>query len=93
MLSASGFKMIPAQTAQQQLHLQKLPPDKVSTVVRDGTNYFVFPDVKNSELYVGQDAQYQQYQKLRFEKQLAQENAEAAQINSDDLDMYWGPWR
>lgn len=90
MLSAAGFKAVPATTSQQQAHLQTLPNDKITTVVRDGTTYYVFPDRKNQMLYVGRDAQYQQYQKLRLENQMAQEQLEAAQMGPG-WDG-WGPW-
>jgi hypothetical protein len=91
LLSAAGFKMVPATTPQQQAHLRALPPDTVSTVVRNGTNFFVFPDVKNEQLYVGQDTQYQKYQNLRLERQMALDSAQAAQMyNGEDAD--WGSW-
>ena len=88
MLSAAGFKIVPATTAQQQTHLKTLKPNKVTMLERGGTNYFVFPDTKSQVLYVGHDAQYQEYQKLRLQKQMAEEQAEAAQLNEED----WGVW-
>ncbi len=91
LLSAAGFKIIPATTAQQQAHLKTLKPDKVTRVERNGTNYFVFPDTKRQELYVGHDAQFQEYQKLRLQKQMAEQQVEAAEINQENL-YGWGAW-
>jgi hypothetical protein len=88
LLSAAGFKIMLATTPQQQAHLKTLLPDKITLVGRSGTNYFVFPDVKNELIYVGQDAQYQEYQKLRLQKQMAAEQAEAAEMNNDG----WNAW-
>ena len=95
MLSAAGFKIMPATTAEQQAHLKTLPPHKVTLVRRDGKNYFVYPDVANQVAYVGQDAEYQQYQKLRMQKQLAEEQAQTAELNSEAAWGVWGPgfWR
>ncbi len=90
MLSAAGFKMVPATTAAQQSHLQTLPQDKITSVVRDGTTYYVFPDAKNQVLYVGQDAQYQEYQKLRLENQMSEEQLQAAEM--EPAWGAWGPW-
>ncbi len=90
MLSAAGFKAVPATTAQQQAHLQSLPPDKITSVVRNGTTYYTFADPKNQVLYVGGQAQYQQYQKLRLENQMAEEQLQAAEWGPG-WDA-WGPW-
>jgi len=87
LLSAAGFKLVPANTPQRQEHLKTLPANKVSMTQRDGQTYFVYPDPKNNALYVGNQDQYNQYQKLREQNQLAQEQLNAAQLNAD-----WGPW-
>lgn len=90
MLSAAGFKIIPATTPQQQAHLKILPRDKVTTVERKGTNYFVFPDAKSEVLYVGQSAQYQEYQKLRLQNEMEVEQADAAELSSAPGWEAWG---
>jgi hypothetical protein len=92
MLSAAGFKMMPATTPEQQAHLKTLPPNKVTMVVRDGKTYFAFPDIKQQVLYVGQQAQYDAYQKLRLQKQLAADQVQAAEMNSEPAWGAWGGW-
>ena len=57
MLSAAGFKMMPANTPEKEAHLKSLPADKITTVQREGTVYYVFPDQKNNVAYVGQEKQ------------------------------------
>jgi len=88
MLSAAGFKMVPANTPERQAHLKSLPADKVTAVQRQGTTYYTFPDRKNNVLYVGQEQQYQKYRQLRFEQNLADEQLETAQMNENA----WGAW-
>ena len=90
LLSAAGFKAMPATTPQQQAHLKSLPPHKVTMVQRDGKTYYVFPDQAHQVLYVGQDAQYQEYQKLRLQNQMAEEQAQAAEMNSEAGWTAWG---
>ena len=90
MLSAAGFKAMPATTPQQQAHLKTLPADKVTTVVRDGKTYYVYPDKAHQMLYVGQAAQYQEYQKLRVQNQLAEEQITAAELQPDGAWNAWG---
>jgi len=89
MLSAAGFRIMPAITPQQQAHLKALPPHKVTMVVREGKTYFVYPDAPNKVIYVGQQEQYDQYQKLRLQKQLAEDQVQAAEMNSEAA---WGVW-
>ena len=89
LLSAAGFKATPATTAQQQAHLKTLPAHKVTLVVRDGQTYYVYPAPAQQVLYVGQAAQYQEYQKLRLQKQMAEDQAQAAEMNSEPG---WGAW-
>jgi hypothetical protein len=69
MLSEAGFRLVPATNAQQQAHLKTLPTDRFTMTVRNGTNYFVIPDLKTNALYVGQYAQYLKYEKLRFQNE------------------------
>jgi hypothetical protein len=91
MLSAAGFKQIPANTPEREAHLKSLPADKITTVQREGTLYYVFPDQKNNVAYVGQEQQYQAYQKLRLQKQMADEQLNAAEANENAWGA-WGPW-
>jgi len=92
MLSAAGFKIMPAATPEQQAHLKSLPPHKVTMVQREGKTYFVFPDQKQQVIYVGQQAQYDAYQKLRLQNQLAEEQMNAAELNSESAWGVWGGW-
>jgi hypothetical protein len=90
MLSAAGFKMIPANTPQREEHLKSLPDDRLTTVDLNGHNYFVFPDRAESTLFVGQESQYQHYQRMRLENQLPEERVHAAEITDDWAG--WGAW-
>jgi len=92
LLSAAGFKMMPATTPEQKAHLKTLAAGKVTTVQRSGTTYFVFPDAARQVLYVGQQPQYQEYQKLRLQNQMAMDQLQAAELNSDRDWSRWGVW-
>jgi hypothetical protein len=90
MLSAAGFKMMPANTPQREEHLKSLPDDRLTTANLNGHNYFVFPDWAESALFVGQEPQYQHYQKMRLENQMGEERVHAAEITDDWAG--WGSW-
>jgi len=87
MLSAAGFKAMPANTPQREEHLRSLPADKLTVANLNGYNYFVFPDPSENVLLVGQQPQYQQYQRMRLENQMA-----VAQVNTAVVDDYWTLW-
>lgn len=97
LLSAAGFKTIPANTAARQAHLQNLPENTVTRVEKNGTTYYVCPDKKNQFLYVGREPQYQEYQKLRLENQMAEAQLQAAAWGPGwdawgPLGFGWGPY-
>jgi hypothetical protein len=91
LLSAAGFKMVPATTSAQQAHLKSLPPGKITSTQRDGEMYFTYPDAVNKVLYVGQQAEYKSYQNLRVQKEMADEKLDAAQMNESAYTV-WGGW-
>jgi hypothetical protein len=88
---AAGFKVIAPKNAQQQTILAQLPADKVTPVNYKGKTYYVLPDAKNNQAYVGGAEQYQAYQQLRLAQHLSNQNLEAAQMNQMAT-MNWGAW-
>lgn len=93
LLSAAGFKTVIASTAKQKQHLTTLPPGKVTPVQKKGTLYFVFPDARNNQLYVGTQTQYTAYQNLRLKQKLSNEKLMAAEMNENAAQSWntWGP--
>jgi hypothetical protein len=92
MLSAAGFKMVPADTSQQLAHLNSLPTGKITPVQRSGKMYYSFPDKSKNVLYVGQEPQYQKYRELCLQKQITEEQLSAAQLNNEGEWGVWGAW-
>ena len=93
LLSASGFKTVVASTAKQQQHLSTLAPGKITTVQKKGTTYFVFPDVRHNQLFVGTQTEYTAYQNLKLKQQLSNEKLMAAEMNENAAESWntWGP--
>ena len=92
MLSAAGFKFLPANTPQRQAAFQRLPPHQFSRQIKNGQVFYVYPDPTVCVcLYVGDQQAYGTYRKNVFEKKLADENAMTAnEMAMNDWD--WGPW-
>ena len=88
---AAGFKTINPTNANQTALLTTLPADQVSRITHEGKTYYVLPDAKNNQAYVGGPKQHQAYQQLRLAKQISNENLEAAEMN-ETAAMNWGGW-
>jgi hypothetical protein len=91
MLSAAGFKMMPANTPQRQAHLRSLPADTITPVQVAGDVYYTFPDPQRNVLFVGQEPQYQEYQRLRFQNQATmQQELQASRTVQGE--SWFGDW-
>ena len=91
MLVAAGFKTISPKTPAQQQKLQQLQTGQVAQIQKNGRTYYIVADPPQNLVYVGGPKQYQAYQQLRIQKQLAQENLETAAMYQD-ASMDWGTW-
>jgi hypothetical protein len=91
-LASAGFNMFPADTTGKKAQLNSLPANKITPVRREGTLYYTFPDPKNNVLYVGEERQYQLYRKIGLQKQMTDEQLNAAPLNNDGAWAFWGPW-
>jgi hypothetical protein len=87
----AGFHVKRADTPERLEHLKTLTPLKLVRHDRAGTPYYVFADPDGCQcVYVGNEAAYQQYQKLAQASQAAavQKLAEASPGDG----MRWGVW-
>ena len=95
-LSAAGFHMEAADTPEKVADLQLPPARQVLPQTRDGKTVYVYRDPRVCHcLYVGGEPEYQQYQKLRLQKDIADEESAAA-LNWGRGGWGgwggWGPW-
>ena len=91
----AGFKVITPTKPDQVALLRKLPADKVTQINYGGKPYYVLPDLKNNQAYVGGPKQYQAYQELRRTQLKNSKTFEAApdavlmvEVNATN----WGEW-
>jgi len=86
-LSAAGFHREGADTPEKLADLQTAPARQVLPQTRDGKTAYVYRDPSGCHcLYVGGEPEYQQYQKLRLQRDIADEESNAA------LRAPWGGW-
>jgi len=85
-LSAAGFHIETADTPAKVAELQTLPARQVLPQTRDGKTSYVYRDPTVCDcLYVGGEPEYQQYQKLRLQKSIADEESNPV------VNWGWGP--
>jgi hypothetical protein len=94
LLSTAGFKIIAANTPQQQQHLKTLPPHKMRRVHRKGKTYYVYADPAHNLIYVGNQLQYDQYRDLRLAKNVFEQDLQDAELNAQEAAGWeaWGPF-
>jgi hypothetical protein len=91
LLSAAGFRVRTPQTPKQQQIYAALTPYKVERATVNGKVFYVYKDEKSGVAYVGREQEYQQYQQLAIQQQIAQDQYMAAEMDRQAaLDWYGG---
>lgn len=70
-LSSLGFKVLVATTPAQKDWVQRLAPGQIRAMQRTGKKFFIYPDAKNNQVYVGGPKEYDAYKELHPDSQLA----------------------
>jgi hypothetical protein len=89
MLATAGFRNVLADTPQRKQLLASLPAGKMSTVLKDGKTWYVFPNQATNSAFVGSQQQYTLYRQLLFAQNISDQNLMAAQMNQQ---ANWGAW-
>jgi hypothetical protein len=98
MLSAAGFHMVPADTPQRQHELEAHTPLKMRYYFANGRPHYWFADPYVCDcVYIGNEANYQQYQRLKAQEQMVRGEEAAAAMNQNAAEqeqfnwMMWPP--
>jgi hypothetical protein len=93
LLSAAGFRAGAPQTPQQQQIYAALPPYQVERATVKGKGvFYVYKDEKAGLAYVGREQEYQRYQRLAIQQQIAQDRYMAAEMERDAAWRWYGAW-
>lgn len=92
LLAAAGFRVHTPQTARQREIFEALPPYRVQRAIVKGKVFYVFKDERKGVAYVGGEAEYQRYQQLAIQQQIARDNYMAAAMNRDAAMGWYGAW-
>jgi hypothetical protein len=102
MLTAAGFRMLPADTPERQKQLESLVPFDVNYYMGKTGNlhYYMADPVYCKCMYIGTEENYQQYEKLKLNQQyqekegaISRENLEAQQMQEmDEQEEMFNPY-
>jgi len=105
-LVAAGFITKLADTPEKYEKLKKLKQRKIMLFERTGTNFYVYANDLRDCIYIGDNQAFQNYQKIKIQKEIAEHEAKAAadaraaasydhmratQESMMDWEV-WGPW-
>lgn len=91
LLSAAGFISRTPQTPQQQEIYASLPPYKVQRATVPGKGvFYVYKDEKAGVAYLGRELEYQRYQQLAIQQQIAQDQYMAAEMDRQAAFRFYG---
>jgi hypothetical protein len=96
LLSAAGFRTRTPSTPKQQALYSQMTPYKLERRQKKGKVLYTYADKQKGIVYVGGEAEYQQYKQLALRQSIAQSQLEAAEINETaalDWGPDWGPWQ
>ncbi|HJW39512.1 MAG TPA: hypothetical protein VJ420_12915 [Candidatus Udaeobacter sp.] len=93
LLSAAGFRARTPQTPTQQQIYAALPPYQVERATVKGKGvFYVYKDEKAGLAYVGREQEYQRYQQLAIQQQIAQNYYMAAEMDRAAAWGWYGAW-
>jgi len=92
LLTAAGFRARTPQTPKQQQIYAALPPYKVERATVNGHAFYVYKDEKAGIAYVGREQEYQRYQQLAIQQQIAQNYYTAVAMDRAAAYGWYGAW-
>ena len=90
LLSAAGFVVRTPQTDRQRQIYAALPAYKVERATVKDKVFYVYKDEKAGVAYVGHEPEYQRYQQLAIQQQIAQEQYMAAELDRQAALNFYG---
>jgi len=92
LLSAAGFRARTPQTPKQQQIYAALPPYQVERATVNGHVFYVYKDDKAGVAYIGREQEYQNYQQLAIQQQIAQNYYNAVAMDRAAAYGWYGAW-
>jgi hypothetical protein len=93
LLSAAGFRIIPADSTERQHDLATLPPRRIVTHRRGARTVYVYADPQGCGcLYVGAPGAYAKYLQLEVSDDIARDTSAGSEYSSSASFPDWAAW-
>lgn len=92
LLSASGFSQKTPQTAKQKELYAAAEPYKVFRFSKDGKQLYAYKDEKSGTAYIGEEKNFQEYQRLSVQQNIARQQYQAAEMQRDMALGWYGAY-
>lgn len=93
LLTAAGFRVRTPQTPRQQQIFAALPPYQIQRATVPGRGvFYIYKDQNAGVAYVGREAEYQRYQQLAIQQQIAENYRMAAEMEQAAAWQWYGAW-
>lgn len=93
LLSAAGFRVQTPETGRQRELFDSLPPYRLQRGNHQGKIFYAYKDEKQGVAYIGGEKEYQKYQELAIQRQIARDQYQAAQMNRMTAYHWYGAYR
>ena len=93
-LAASGFRVLPADTADRRESLASLPPWQIVRKFKGDAPTYIYADPDQQILFIGDEKAYAKFQEFAIKLRIANENLLAARMNLNAAQQWndWGFW-
>lgn len=92
MLSAAGFSERTPETAKQKELYAAAESYKVQRITANGKTFYAYKDEKSGIALVGNESNYQQYEKLAVQQRIAQQEYQAAEMRREAAMGWYGAY-
>ena len=92
LLAASGFRERTPETAKQKELYATAESYKLMRVTANGKTIYAYKDEKNGTAMIGNESNYQQFEKLATQQRIAQQEYQAAQMRREAAYGWYGAY-
>lgn len=92
LLTAAGFKERTPETAKQKELYAAAEPYKLQRINAKGKTLYAYKDEKAGTALIGDESNYQQYEKLAVQQRIAQEQYQAAEMRREAAYGWYGAY-
>jgi hypothetical protein len=93
LLSSAGFQARTPSTPKQKDAYAALPAYQLHRGTKEGKTIYVYKDEKAGVVYIGNEAQYQQYRQAAAHAKLKEEKQVAHSMDNDLTYRWYGSWK